>query len=59
MSQWTAVTCSKCNKIFKVEISSELLEQVDKFPFPVVLMHITHDGDRNIHTLIAYSNSLY
>ncbi|MBD3227017.1 MAG: hypothetical protein GF329_02430 [Candidatus Lokiarchaeota archaeon] len=48
------VHCSKCNEIFKIGITHDTLETIDKFPFPIVLMHYSHTGDESVHTLIAY-----
>ncbi|TFF86407.1 MAG: hypothetical protein EU551_01630 [Promethearchaeota archaeon] len=48
------VSCSKCGEIFKIGITDDTLKTIDRFPFPIVLMHISHSGDKNVHTLIAY-----
>lgn len=48
------VPCKQCGRVFKVNITDEILQDVQKFPFPVVLMHISNDDKKEVHTLIAY-----
>lgn len=50
------VPCSKCGKIFKVEITQDILNDIERYPFTIVLMHVSsvENGKKEIHTLVAY-----
>jgi len=51
----TMVPCKKCgSRIFKIKLTEDLLNDIEKFPFAIISMHLSHDGKRQIHTLIAY-----
>lgn len=56
----TRVPCKLCNRIFTVGIDPSIIEKVnqeERFPFPIVLMHLA-GGEKGkseeVHTLIAY-----
>lgn len=49
------IPCCKCNKTYKINLPMDITNDVENYPFPLVLMHTAHENDRNkIHTLIAY-----
>jgi hypothetical protein len=51
----TRVPCPKCNRIFKAHISLDILEDVERYPFNIVLMHVSIEEDKKeVHTLVAY-----
>ena len=51
----TWIPCKKCGgRIFKIKISEDLLNDVEKFPFAIISMHLSNDGTRQVHTLVAY-----
>lgn len=53
----TRVPCSKCGgRVFKVEIDQEVFENIQRYPFPIILMHssTSEKERREVHTLIAY-----
>jgi hypothetical protein len=51
----TMVPCSECKRVFKTIIEKQVVENVERFPFPIVLMHYaSKDDNREVHTMIAY-----
>ena len=53
----TRVPCSLCNRIFKVSIDKRVINNLEQFPFPIVLMHYAAEDENHkseVHTLIAY-----
>lgn len=55
MVQVTKVLCSKCGRVFKAEITQDILDDIERYPFPIVLMHVSvEDGKKEVHTLVAY-----
>ena len=51
----TLITCKKCNnRIFKISISEDLLNDIERFLFAIITMHVSSDGLKQIHTLVAY-----
>lgn len=55
ISKITRVPCPKCNRVFKARITTDILEDVERYPFTIVLMHVSSEKDkREVHTLVAY-----
>ena len=51
----TLIPCKECeDRIFKIAITEDLLEDVEKYPFTIVTMHAAHDGTKKVHTVVAY-----
>ncbi|MBD3194835.1 MAG: hypothetical protein GF317_07265 [Candidatus Lokiarchaeota archaeon] len=51
----TMVPCSECNRVFKIVVSEDVVDSVERFPFPIVLMHYSSKNDKKaVHTMIAY-----
>jgi hypothetical protein len=51
----TMIPCKKCGgRIFKIKLSKDLITDIEKFPFAIISMHVSHDGMRRVHTLVAY-----
>jgi hypothetical protein len=49
------VPCSRCGRVFKAEITQDILNDVERYPFTIVLMHVSvENGKKEIHTLVAY-----
>jgi hypothetical protein len=49
------IPCRYCgNRIFKINISKDLLNDIERFPFAIITMHVSNDGLKQVHTLVAY-----
>ncbi len=48
------VPCPICNRVFHQQLSSDIVEDVDRFPFPIVCMHTAGQGGKEVHTMVAY-----
>ncbi len=49
------IPCKKCGKSYKIQVPLNITEEVDHFPFPLILMHSADDADgEKIHTMLAY-----
>ncbi|KYC45809.1 MAG: hypothetical protein APG12_00789 [Candidatus Methanofastidiosum methylothiophilum] len=47
------ILCPVCKKVYKIEISKEIIEGVSGFPFPIIAMHASEEIGK-IHTLLVY-----
>lgn len=57
----TKVPCNKCGgRVFEVSLTQDLIDDVKRFPFTIVLMHVGMNPDnpeessREVHTMVAY-----
>jgi len=48
------IPCKQCGRVFRINISDEILQDVEKYPFPLILMHLAKDETKEFHTVIAY-----
>lgn len=55
ISKTLRIPCSKCNKTYKIKLPMDISNNIEHYPFPIVLMHTGNENDRRkIHTMIAY-----
>ncbi|MBN1800793.1 MAG: hypothetical protein JW891_04760 [Candidatus Lokiarchaeota archaeon] len=51
----TQVLCPECKRTFNVEITHEIIDNVDRYPFTIVLMHVSEqEAKREVHMLVVY-----
>lgn len=51
-----SIPCKQCGgRIFKVNISEDVIQSVERYPFTIVCMHVGLDAEKKqVHTMVAY-----